>query len=84
MAQSLGGTRQGLVSSTCDPTGLALISESMGTFDSTGNIPREVKFLDRSVASCGEGVFYQRVLVCRSRTRVWGAKMIRYRCSPKP
>jgi len=36
--------------------GLTLISESMGTFDFTGNESREVKFLDRSMASGGEGM----------------------------
>jgi len=41
---------------------------------------REVKFLDPGKMNCSEGV--QQGCDCRSRTRVWGSKMIRYRRSP--
>lgn len=42
----------------------------------------EVKFLDRRRINGGEGAL--QVHVHRSRTRVWGAKMIRHRRSPAP
>jgi len=40
----------------------------------------EVKFLDRCMINCSEGVLHLHVR--RSRMRVWGAKMIRHRRSP--
>jgi len=39
-----------------------------------------VKYLDRFGTSGGEGVLP--VYLRQSRTKVWGAKTIRYRCSP--
>jgi len=41
----------------------------------------EVKFLDRCMIHCGEGVWQGPVR--RSRMRAWGAKMIRHRRSPE-
>ena len=41
---------------------------------------REVKFSDLLEANRSKGV--RQSQVCQSRTRVWGTKMIRYRCSP--
>lgn len=41
----------------------------------------EVKFLDRCQTNCSEGALH--VPVRRSRMRVWGAKMIRHRRSPR-
>jgi len=38
----------------------------------------EVKFLDLMESGWSEGVWQRQV--CQSRTRVWGTKMIRYRC----
>jgi hypothetical protein len=54
----------------------------MGAFGVMGIETLEVKFLDRFGISCSEGVLQGHVR--RSRTRVWGAKMIRYRRSPLP
>lgn len=41
---------------------------------------REVKFSDLLEANRSKGA--RQSQVCQSRTRVWGTKMIRYRCSP--
>jgi len=58
-------------------------AEARGPFGVLDIETPEVKFLDRSSMGCGGGVVW---LMCvrRSRTRVWGAKMIRYRRSPWP
>jgi len=58
------------VSSACDGT----------TFRVKDTLAPEVKFLDRHEINSGEGALQG--CVRRSRTRVWGAKMIRHRRSP--
>jgi len=57
-------------SSDCDGT----------TFRVKDTLAPEVKFLDRHEINSGEGALQG--CVRRSRTRVWGAKMIRHRRSP--
>jgi len=57
-------------------------SEVMSTFGAVCIAGREVKFLDPRGTNRSEGV--QQVCDCRSRTRVWGSKMIRCRRSPRP
>ena len=54
--------------------------ETRGPFGVTDTATPEVKFLDRCLINCSEGVL--QACVRRSRTRVWGAKMIRHRRSP--
>jgi len=52
----------------------------MSLLGAVGIAGREVKFLDPSETNGSKGAL--QVQDCRSRTRVWGAKMIRYRRSP--
>jgi len=56
--------------------------ETKGALRAVCTVPREVEFSDRCQTPCSEGVQPGRLR--RSRTRVWVAKMIRYRCSPAP
>ena len=55
--------------------------ETMGAIGVKDIATPEVKFLDRCQINCSEGVLQVRVR--RSRMRVWGAKMIRHRRSPR-
>ena len=59
----------------------AILPETMRMLRVKGTAAPEVKFLDRCKTRCSEGVLQAHV--CRSRTKVWGAKMIRHRCSPQ-
>jgi len=56
-------------------------SASMGLLGVKDTAAPEVKFLDRCKINCSEGAL--QVHVRRSRMRVWGAKMIRHRRSPR-
>jgi len=62
------------------PAGGTQLPEAMRVLWAVCIVAREVKFLDRPEATRSEGV--GQVHACQSRTRVWGTKMIRYRCSP--
>lgn len=67
--------------STAVLVGTCTVSTMMGLLWVKGIEALEVKFLDRCKTNCSEGAL--QVHVCRSRMRVWGAKMIRHRRSPQ-
>ena len=60
---------------------LQYLSATMGLLGVKDMAAPEVKFLDRCQINCSEGAL--QVHVRRSRMRVWGAKMIRHRRSPR-